>query len=45
MTAQAPYEAETGTIVWFDQKSGCGFIKPTVAARFVRVGNGAARQD
>jgi cold shock CspA family protein len=28
MTAQAPSKIGTGTIIWFDQKSGCGFVKP-----------------
>jgi cold shock CspA family protein len=28
MTAQAPSKTGTGTIIWFDQKSGYGFVKP-----------------
>ena len=28
MTAQAPSRTGTGTIIWFDQQSGYGFVKP-----------------
>ena len=28
MTAQAPSKTGAGTIIWFDQKAGYGFIKP-----------------
>ena len=28
MTAQTPSMTGTGTIIWFDRKSGYGFVKP-----------------
>jgi CspA family cold shock protein len=28
MTAQTPPKTDVGTIIWFDQKAGYGFVKP-----------------